>query len=96
MSSSNQSLFGQFREGISLAHRGTGGRASTGSQAGSGKELSRKQGDRVYCGAVLEAELMGEGPRLYEVGEVYLQLSFSAPLATLNNATSNIAMSASV
>lgn len=34
---------------------------------------------------------MGEGPRLYEVGEVYIQLSFSSPLATLNNATSNIA-----
>lgn len=39
---------------------------------------------------------MEEGPRLYEVGEVYLELSFSAPLATLNNATSNITMSASV
>lgn len=51
VSSSNLSLFGQFGEGISLAHRGTAVRASTGSQVGSGKELPGKEGDRVYCGA---------------------------------------------
>lgn len=40
-------------------------------------------------------ELMEEGPGLCEAGEVYLQLSFSASLASPNNATSNITMSAS-